>query len=576
MMIKNIIGYIALGVLLSVSIGCTDQLRLDERQTTFDEKYFTYSRYQLTTAIVNVFKNYGRAAMNEPVGQAALYFMDCYASDRIALMYTTPEQNWNMEDTNPYTSELRTLAAIKKLATDEGNMATVAAADILKSVVGAYLTEKYGDIPFSEAVDGREGNLFPKYDTQKEVYERIFSLLDGAIATLSDPSSEGLPADHDVLFNGDKSKWIKFANSLKFRLMVHSYEAFKREGKDLSSEMQAIASGGNYMKEVNDNASLTFSGNNENEAWYLQTKWGTPNDFTEQKPTKYLIDLMVDLDDPRMYVIFAPVLSPVSAKSEETTEKVRINGFDYDITYYPASQYEPSDLIATGRDLDGNEIDVPYELDARWFGTPNPLSIQLLYAGAGLPGTNSHYDNRRITGFSKLIAEPADDRLRAVVMEASEMMFLLAEARQKGWITTGDTKEFYENGIKRSFERWEIVDGTKPETHIGSEQIVEDFKAYFAKDGVALDGSDADLDKIAMQKWLSMVLTNQTEAWTEYLRTGKPAFIGKIAASFSIYDYPWRFVYPLDEASNNKENYDAALSSLGGRDLPTSKMWIHK
>src|SRR5690625_5796790 len=70
---------------------------------------------------------------------------------------------------------------------------------------------------------------------------------------------------------------------------------------------------------------------------------------------------MVDLDDPRMYVIFAPVLSPVSAKSEETTEKVRINGFDYDITYYPASQYEPSDLIATGRDLDGNEIDVPYK-----------------------------------------------------------------------------------------------------------------------------------------------------------------------------------------------------------------------
>src|SRR5690625_2283300 len=347
MMIKNIIGYIALGVLLSVSIGCTDQLRLDERQTTFDEKYFTYSRYQLTTAIVNVFKNYGRAAMNEPVGQAALYFMDCYASDRIALMYTTPEQNWNMEDTNPYTSELRTLAAIKKLATDEGNMATVAAADILKSVVGAYLTEKYGDIPFSEAVDGREGNLFPKYDTQKEVYERIFSLLDGAIATLSDPSSEGLPADHDVLFNGDKSKWIKFANSLKFRLMVHSYEAFKREGKDLSSEMQAIASGGNYMKEVNDNASLTFSGNNENEAWYLQTKWGTPNDFTEQKPTKYLIDLMVDLDDPRMYVIFAPVLSPVSAKSEETTETIRINGFDYDITYYPASQYEAPQLVAT-------------------------------------------------------------------------------------------------------------------------------------------------------------------------------------------------------------------------------------
>src|SRR5690625_7994668 len=99
MMIKNIIGYIALGVLLSVSIGCTDQLRLGERQTTFDEKYFTYSRYQLTTAIVQVVKNYGRAAMNEPVGQAAPYFIDCYASDRSALMYTTAEQHWTRDDT---------------------------------------------------------------------------------------------------------------------------------------------------------------------------------------------------------------------------------------------------------------------------------------------------------------------------------------------------------------------------------------------------------------------------------------------------------------------------------------------
>lgn len=571
---KNLTRYIALFVLLSVSVACTDQLRIDERQTTFDEKYFTYSRYQLTTAIVNVAKNYGEAAKNEPVGQSALYFMDCYASDRISLFYTTPDQVWSFEGSNPYTNEFRTLAAIKKLATEEGNMATVAAADILKSVVGAYLTEKYGDIPFSEAVEGREGNLFPKYDTQKEVYEKIFSLLDGAVATLSDPSSKGLPADHDVLFNGDKSKWIKFANSLKFRLMVHSYEAFKRDGKDLSAEMQAIASGGNYMKEVDDNASLKFSGNNEGEAWYLQTNWGSRNEYTEQKPTKYLIDQMVDFDDPRMYVIFAPVLSPASAKSEETTETIRINGFDYDITYFPSTLYEPSDLVATGRDLDGKEIQVPYELDAMWFGTPNPINVQLLYAGAGLPGTNNQYDNRRITGFSKLIAEPKDDRLRAVVMESSEMMFLLAEARQKGWISSGEVKDFYENGIRLSFERWEIKDGTKPGTYIGSEEIVDDFKAYYAKSGVALDGTSGDLDKIALQKWLSMVLTNQTEAWTEYLRTGKPAFVGKIAASFSIYDYPSRFVYPLDEASNNKENYEAALSSLGGRDLPTSKMWI--
>lgn len=573
---KNFIAYFALSILLVAGVSCSDQLRIEERETSFDVNYFTYSRYQLTTAIVNVAKSYGKAAEDEQLGQAALYFMDCYASDKISDFYSFPENAWSLQGSNPYTSQFRTLAAVTKLATNEGNMATVAAADVLKCVVGGFLTEKYGDIPFSEAVEGRSGNIFPKFDSQQKVYESMFAMLDEATSILSDPGSKGLPADHDVLFGGDKSKWLKFANSLKFRLMMHSYDAFKSAGIDLSGELQALASGNKYMSEVEDNAALAFSGINENEAWYLQTKWGTGNGYTEQKPTKYLIDHMVSFDDPRMYVIFAPVLSPASAQSEETDEEMRINGYDYTITYFPSSLYEDSELVAAGRDLNGNAIDVPYELDAKWFGTPNPINVQLLYAGVGLPGTNNQYDNRRITGFSKLIAEPTSPELKAVMMESSEMMFLLAEARQKGLISAGSVKDYYEAGIKLSFDRWGVVDGTKPATHIGSEQIVENYKAYYAQEGVALDGTTGDLDKIALQKWLSMVLTNQTEAYTEFLRTGKPAFVGNIAASFSIYDYPQRYNYPLDEASNNKENYDAAVSALGGKDLPSAKMWIRK
>ena len=175
-----------------------------------------------------------------------------------------------------------------------------------------------------------------------------------------------------------------------------------------------------------------------------------------------------------------------------------------------------------------------------------------------------------------MISEPTNSSLKAVLMESSEMMFLLAEARQKGWISAGTVKDYYEQGIKLSFERWQVVDDVKPATHIGSDKIIEDYKAFYAKAGVALDGTAADLDKIALQKWLSMLLTNQTEAFTDFLRTGKPEFIGKIAASFSIYDYPLRYIYPFDEASNNKENYDAAVASLGGKDLPSAKMWIRK
>ncbi|HTN09160.1 MAG TPA: SusD/RagB family nutrient-binding outer membrane lipoprotein [Flavipsychrobacter sp.] len=571
------IKYIMLGSLLLAGVSCSkDQLRMGERETSFNVNYFTYSRYQLTTAIVDVAYQYGKGVIDEPVEEATLYFLECYnGGSQAATLYTNAAQNWDYQGSNPYTQQLRTLKALSLLATNEDNMANVAVANILKCVVGGSVTEKYGDIPFSEAMQGRDGDLFPKFDSQKEVYEQMFTLLDDAVSILSDAGSKGLPAEHDVLFNGDRSKWIKFANSLKFRLMVHSYEAFKKAGRDLSGEMQAIASGNNYMSAVADNAGLEFSGVSERESWYLQTTWGTGNNFTEQKPSKYLIDQMVALDDPRMYVIFAPALSPISAKATESSEDIKINGYTYNITYYPSSLYEPSEIVASGRDLDGNVISVPYPLDAKWVGAPNPINVQTQYASStSLPGTNSFYDNRRITGLSRLVAGTNGPSLKGVIMEASEMMFLLAEARQKGWISAGNTKDYYENGIKLSFERWQIENGTKPATQIGSDKIVDNFSAYYAKPAVALDGSAADLDKIAIQKWLSMLMTNHTEAYTDYRRTGKPAFVGKIVTSFSTYEYPMRYLYPLDESSNNKEQYDAAVSAMGGKDIASVKMWI--
>ncbi len=571
------IKYIMLGSLMLAGVSCSkNQLRMDERETSFNVNYFTYSRYQLTTAIVDVAQQYGKGVIDEPVEEATLYFLECYnGGSQAATLYTNAAQNWDYQGSNPYTQQLRTLEAVVSLATDEDNMANVAVANILKCVVGGSLTEKYGDIPFSEAMQGRTGDLFPKFDSQKEVYEQIFTLLDNAVSILSDPNSKGLPADHDVLFKGDRAKWVKFANSLKFRFMVHSYEAFKKAGRDLSGEMQAIAGGNNYMSAVSDNAGLEFSGVSERESWYLQTNWGTGNNFTEQKPSKYLIDQMVALDDPRMYVIFAPALSPISAKATESSEDIKVNGYTYNITYYPSSLYDPSEIVAAGRGLDGEVISVPYPLDAKWVGAPNPINVQTQYASStSLPGTNSFYDNRRITGLSRLIAGTNGPSLKGVMMEASEMAFLLAEARQKGWISAGNTKDYYENGIKLSFERWQIENGTKPASHIGSDKIVDNFSDYYAKPAVALDGSSADLDKIAIQKWLSMLMTNHTEAYTDYRRTGKPEFVGKIVKSFSTFEYPMRYLYPLDESSNNKEQYDAAVSAMGGKDIASAKMWI--
>ena len=89
----------------------------------------------------------------------------------------------------------------------------------------------WGDIPFSEA--GNPEIEDPIYDGQVSVYAGAISLLDEGISTLSGASST--PVSKDIYFNGDKSKWIAAANTLKARFYLHQ--------KDYASALSAAQSG---------------------------------------------------------------------------------------------------------------------------------------------------------------------------------------------------------------------------------------------------------------------------------------------------------------------------------------------
>ena len=95
----------------------------------------------------------------------------------------------------------------------------MACAKILQAYTYQILTDNFGDIPFSEALKGEEGNTTPKYDSQKEVYDGIISLINEGIA-LIDPSASNRPSTEDLIFNGDMSMWKKFANTLKLRVYL--------------------------------------------------------------------------------------------------------------------------------------------------------------------------------------------------------------------------------------------------------------------------------------------------------------------------------------------------------------------
>ncbi len=80
-------------------------------------------------------------------------------------------------------------------------------------------TDFWGDVPFTEAAQGLQGNFQPKYDKQEDVIKGIQRLLDEAIAELSQPQSANqfLPGADDIIFNGNVAAWINAAYIIKAR-----------------------------------------------------------------------------------------------------------------------------------------------------------------------------------------------------------------------------------------------------------------------------------------------------------------------------------------------------------------------
>jgi len=84
----------------------------------------------------------------------------------------------------------------------------------------AFLTDLFGDIPYTEAFLGND-NLTPVYDSQEAIYTTIQGLLDAAITDLEAEESVESPGNEDLFYAGNLDNWIKLAWSLKARYALN-------------------------------------------------------------------------------------------------------------------------------------------------------------------------------------------------------------------------------------------------------------------------------------------------------------------------------------------------------------------
>lgn len=522
--------YILILSLVGFFIGaCTDQLREDQLVQAEDVTIQTAPRFLLAGALTSLAPRYQELGFSSDNRSAIMEYYQQLFSVKAQLYeeFAKAPESWD----DAYARLYLIQAGIDE---SEEAPATGAALKILLSFEFGHLTDVWGDIPYADALRGREGIVKPAYDMQQDIYAGLLSTLDEAIATLSSTGDE-IDAAQDLLYSGNKGSWIRFANSVKIRHLVRSYDAF---GGSRQAELQAAASA-SIIDDNAYNAAVAYEGSTSANSWqHGSHDDNSGNNLTRRKPSITFVNMLRDNNDPRLFAWIAPALKPWA-----TTPVDHIVTDIYDYTY----SVQPRDVATFTGDLTN------YALDETYIGVPvGQDNLPTIYGDTGDDG-GGNYENFKVSSFSNIFLENSHRLIKATMMEASEVSFCLAEAASKGWIS-GSASALYERGIEQNMDRWEI-DGALADAFIAANPLT---------------GTE-DLRKIGTQKWLSL-FTNGIESYNNYRRTGFPTEIGNVPVSVT-QQFPLRIRYPTLEADNNTEEYNIAVSRLG-KDDQTAKIWL--
>jgi hypothetical protein len=198
-----------------------------------------------------------------------------------------------------YTGPLDNLRLIIQQNTDSSSAVTaqqygtnqnqIAAATILQSYLFLHLTDRFGDIPFNEALQGRE-NFKPTFTPQQEIYDSLFVRLK-RMSDMIDPTTT---IQGDILFNGDMNRWRIFANTIRLVMALRISEVDPTRGQ---TEFNAAMTDGVISSNVENVQYNYIADNNNDNPW--EDAFETRLDYTISQP---LADTLNSFSDPRITV----------------------------------------------------------------------------------------------------------------------------------------------------------------------------------------------------------------------------------------------------------------------------------
>lgn len=168
-------------------------------------------------------------------------------------------------------------------------------------------------------------------------------------------------------------------------------------------------------------------------------------------------------------------------------------------------------------------------------------------------------------------------------MNAAEVSFLLSEYELRFAKNDSKAKEYYENGVKLSFEERGVTGeqdylanvSDTPELYIdplgfyNAEKKMSECKVAWE----TASDEEGHLEQIITQKWIA-IFPLGNEAWAEYRRTGYPKLLPAVQNlgpdKVDLDRHARRLIYPVEEYTSNGDNLNDAISILGSESLSGS------
>lgn len=134
---------------------------------------------------------------------------------------------------------LGNMTTVRAMAEASGEWGTALAVAVFRAAAYQTLTDCYGEIPYSEALD--INNVNPKYDNGADIYAGIIAELDNALSKVNGNET----VCTNFLLGGERaSEWIKLANSLKLRILMRESDAV-----DVKAKLDALMQDDNFITE---------------------------------------------------------------------------------------------------------------------------------------------------------------------------------------------------------------------------------------------------------------------------------------------------------------------------------------